>query len=205
MDDSQAEDAALVERISIRSGENQAYEKLVAKYWRLLIAWVRPRVRNASEAEDIVQETFIRAFRSLPDLKEPGRFSGWLLAIARNRSADHARKLHEVQSLDGMSEEEPAGDRFTAASEDLAERIDRREEYQAVLRAVDRLPEKYRLVVMLRYFEGFSGNEISHILDEPEGTVRNRLFRAHEKIRRLIRESSPAKGRGSPAKGDGGD
>jgi RNA polymerase sigma-70 factor (ECF subfamily) len=95
-----------------------------------------------------------------------------------------------MQSLEGMAEETDISDLLPARGEDAGLQLDRTEEHQAVIRAVDRLPEKYRLVVMLRYFEGFTGGEISTILDEPEGTIRNRLFRAHQKIRRIVREAS---------------
>jgi RNA polymerase sigma-70 factor, ECF subfamily len=191
-DDSRAEDAALIARISVQDHKEEAYGRLVAKYWRLLIAWVRLHIRNTSEAEDIVQETFIRAFRALAHLKEPLRFSGWLLAIARNQSADHTRRRPSMQSLEGLAEETDIGDLLPARGEDAGNRLDQAEEHQAVIRAVDQLPEKYRLVVMLRYFEGLSGGEISTILAEPEGTIRNRLFRAHQKIRRIVREAPPS-------------
>lgn len=192
-DDSPDEDSVLVGQILSRSGDSEACRRLVAKYWRLLIAWVRPRIESGLDAEDIVQETFIRAFRGIGALKNPSRFAGWLLKIARNRTVDYKRKRREFQSLDKLSEEGDGPLQLTAPPVDLGEKIDRGEEYDAILEAVDNLPEKYRIVVMLRYFEGLSGSEIALILDEPAGTVRNRLFRAHEKIRGLLRSRAERK------------
>jgi RNA polymerase sigma-70 factor, ECF subfamily len=179
----ESEDSQLIARILERRDEKEAYAKLVSKYWRFLIAWVRPRVRNASEAEDVVQETFIRAFRALGKLEDPKRFMNWILKIARNQAADHARRSRTFQSLDRLTEEGEVPASALSVIEDLAEKIDLGEEHRAILEAVNRLPDKYRVVIMLRYFEGLSGSEIAKLLGEPEGTIRNRLFRALEKVR----------------------
>jgi len=186
LDKSRYEDAELISRILSHKGEKEAFERLVDKYWQLLVAWVRPRVRIAAEAEDIAQEAFIRVFRSLAGLKDPSRFMSWLLRIARNLAADSARKHHETKSLSWSSEGGDLEGILPAPGENLDEKIDGKERYRKVLKAVDRLPDKYRVLIMLRYFEGLSGSEIALILDEPEGTIRNRLFRAHEKIRGLL-------------------
>jgi RNA polymerase sigma-70 factor (ECF subfamily) len=182
---SRREDSALVARIIAGSGGDEPFRLLVTKYWRLLIAWVRPRVNDESEAEDVAQETFIRAFRALKGLQDHGRFVPWLLRIASNRATDLSRRRRNDQSLERLLAEgrlQPA----LAGEEDLGRELDQEAEYRSVVQAVRSLPEKYRLVVMLRYFEGLSGTQIAETLGEPEGTIRNRLFRAHEKIRRLI-------------------
>ena len=111
-------------------------------------------------------------------------FVPWLLRIAANRASDMTRKGKREQSLDQLLD---GGHGFLhAAGRDLDRDLDQEDEILAVMRAVERLPEKYRMVVMLRYFEGLSGVEIANVLGEPEGTVRNRLFRAHEKLRGLV-------------------
>ncbi len=198
-----SEDAALVARIRSGTGGNEAFERLVDKYWRLVISWIRPRVRSVAEAEDVAQESFIRAFRALKSLEDPERFMSWLLRIAKNVAADNARRCRNVQSLDRMCEDGEPPVAAPAVQEDPGDRIDRDEEFGSVLREVHRLPEKYRLVVMLRYFEGFSGSEISAILGEPEGTVRNRLFRALDKLRRQIGKSHPPRISSPVAQGTG--
>lgn len=188
---SRVEDAALIGRILSGVEANDAYRKLVEKYWRLLNAWVRPRLRDDSEAEDVAQESFIRAFRALGNLEDHLRFLPWLLRIAAHRAADHARSHRSTVSLDRMLEEGDVAMPRHAPNGDPAEEVERREGYQKVLAAVERLPGKYRLVILLRHFEGMASNQIAAILGEPEGTIRNRIFRAHEKIRRLIEEKAP--------------
>jgi RNA polymerase sigma-70 factor, ECF subfamily len=198
-EDPASDDLSLVVRITSGTGAEEASRRLVGKYWRLLVAWIRPRLRNPSEAEDVAQETWIRAFRAIHRLEDPRRFLGWLLKIARNQAADQVRRHREVRSLDALSQDgDPPID--VPHEDDAADRIDRAEEVQAVLGAVDRLPEKYRLVVLLKHFQGLSGTEMAAALGEPEGTVRNRLFRAHEKIRRSLDRAParPAGGRGFP-------
>jgi RNA polymerase sigma-70 factor (ECF subfamily) len=186
LEESRREDAALVAEILARSSGDEPCRRLVAKYWRLLIAWIRHRVKDASEAEDVAQETFIRAFRALDRLADPDRFLPWLLRIAANRATDLARKRRNDQSLDRLLEDGELPPHLSSPQEDPGRQIDIEEECRLVWRAVERLPEKYRLVMMLRYLEGLSGIEIAAALGEPEGTIRNRLFRAHEKIRRLL-------------------
>ena len=185
-EDSPAEDAALIGKILSRKEADEASRRLVAKYWKLLVAWVRPRLRDPSEAEDVVQETFIRAFRALGRLEDSRRFLGWLMRIARNQAADQIRRRRDLRSLDAAREGEDAFVDVPFIQEDLGEKIDRAEEVRAVLGAVDRLPPRYRLVVLLKHFQGLSGAEMAEAMGEPEGTIRNRLFRAHEKIRRLV-------------------
>src|ERR1041385_1459493 len=90
--DPHQEDLDLILRIRSGKGADEAYRQLLEKYWRLLIAWVRPRLRDPSESEDVVQETFIRAFRAMDSLQNPERVLGWLLRIARNLAADHGRR-----------------------------------------------------------------------------------------------------------------
>ena len=185
------DNADLIARIRSRVEAEEAFRALLEKYWRLLVAWVRPRLRDPSEVEDVVQETFIRAFRAIDRLQDPRCFLGWLLRIARNQAADHARRRREIRSLEGLSEDGGSTCEVPFTFEDPGERLDRGAERLAVLAAVDRLPEKYRLVILLRYFQGLSGVEMARVLGEPEGTVRNRLFRAHEKMRRIL-QSAPA-------------
>lgn len=192
-DESRREDCALIAQLRARPGEPEACRRLVVKYWGLLLAWVRPRVQDPSEAEDIAQEAFIRAFRALEGLADPGRFVPWLLRIAWNRAADLKRRRRRDQSLDRLLAD-GLEDAFQSSGEDLGESLEREEGFQAVQRAVEQLPGRYRLVVLMRYFEGMSGCEIAATLGEPEGTIRNRLFRAHQKIRRLLERPAVADG-----------
>jgi RNA polymerase sigma-70 factor (ECF subfamily) len=185
------EDSELIARFLSRAGEKEAAERLVSKYWRLLVAWVQPRVSGITEAEDVVQEVFIRAFRNLDKLQDPLRFLGWILKIARNLAADRNRRHREVLSLDRIFEEGDLQGKASAEIDDPVEMIDRGDEIKTVLKAVNGLPELYREVLLLRYFQGHSGSEIAAMLDEPEGTIRNRLFRALQLVRKALKKGNP--------------
>jgi RNA polymerase sigma-70 factor, ECF subfamily len=186
LDSHRSEDRDLVTEILSGARGEEPYRELLGKYWRLLVAWVRPRVTDTAEAEDVAQEAFIRAFRALPRLEDPNRFLRWLARIALNLAADTRRRRPRCRSLESLLEDGSSEIALPAPPDDPGEGMDRREDHRLVLAAVDRLPGKYRLVVLLRYFEGLSGREIAGVLGEPEGTVRNRLFRAHDRLRKLL-------------------
>ena len=166
---------------------NDGYAKLLKKYWKLVMVLAYGRIGDRREAEDIAQEAFIRAFRSLDNLSHPVAFLGWLLQISRNLITDHLRSRRSHVSLDALGGEEPAlppgrGPPVPQFETDL----ETAEEMERVLDAMNDLPERYREVVALRYLQGLSGKEMADVLGEPEGTVRNRLFRAVEKLRERL-------------------
>ena len=168
-----------------------AYRDLMQRYWKLVTALVTAQISDSREAEDVTQEAFLRAFRSLHKLKEPKAFLGWLLRIARNQATDRMRVRKHTVSLDSLRDthaetHEPA----LRMRDPLAHEthLQRREELGLVLEALSTLPAKYREVVALRYLQGLDGRAMATALGEPEGTVRNRLFRAVEKLRARLLE-----------------
>jgi len=170
------DDAEAVERV--RAGDVEAYRVLVEKHWRGVLAVLRQRLGNSADVEDLLQETFVRAYERLGQLREPGKFRLWLLRIATKLCADLRRRRREVvpgdESLRLLVERQPS--RNAQPSPDTH-----------VLDAVEALPQKYREVVMLRFLGGMTCKEIAEFLDEPAGTVRNRLFRALEMLRSRLR------------------
>jgi RNA polymerase sigma-70 factor (ECF subfamily) len=167
------------------------------KYWKLVVVLSANRVRDRRDAEDITQEAFFRAFRALDTLSEPVAFLGWLLRIAQNVATDHLRSRRSVVSLDAIGE----APRFSGTSNrgtsvprhswsdqdsSFAQQIEAREDAEEALEALDTLPEKYKEVVTLRYLRGFDGKTMAKLLGEPEGTIRNRLFRGLEKLRSVL-------------------
>ncbi|MBN1417409.1 MAG: sigma-70 family RNA polymerase sigma factor [Planctomycetes bacterium] len=165
-----------------REGDREAYRVLVAKYWRVLSALAYQTIGDREEAEDIAQEAFIRAFAALPRLKDPRKFFRWLLAILRRIALDRirARRRRRAQSLDDL----PEGVQPSIGSQDKA--VDDRDAAAAALRAIGRLPERDRIVLTLRYLMDYEPHRIARILDEPDGTIRNRIFRALDRLRRLL-------------------
>jgi RNA polymerase sigma-70 factor (ECF subfamily) len=174
----------------------EAYARLLRKYWKVIMILVLTRIADRREAEDTCQEAFVRAFRSLSKLEEPAAFLGWLLRISRNLITDHLRARKSFTSLDALGDDAagaaagtaagafPSGLRDTKAS--FEEEIEAREEMDLVWKAVAQLPERYREVVVLKYVQGLDGKGMAGVLGEPEGTLRNRLFRALDKLREIL-------------------
>lgn len=166
----------------------EAYRLLVERYWKLVVVLVRQRLRSERDAEDVAQEAFIRAFRALDKLESPRHFLGWLLRIAQNLATDLIRRRRSESSLDAVGSDCIVDLRRSSSHDagSVEARLERDEDFERVLAAIPRLPEAYQQVLVLRYLEGLSNVEIARHLEEPEGTIRNRLFRALHRIREVL-------------------
>jgi RNA polymerase sigma-70 factor (ECF subfamily) len=144
-------------------------------------------LRNAAEAEDVAQEAMIRAYRNFHRLRDRDRFRGWLARTAWRIALDRIRAAgrREKRELAAMTSAAEAGVESIVAS---------REFEQHVARAMDELPEKLRLVMVLAAIEGYNTREVAALLAIPEGTVRSRLFLARkqmaESLRWLVKNTS---------------
>ena len=155
------------------------------KYWQVVTLGAAQRVGDLREAEDVAQDAFVRAFRSLDRLKEPTAFLGWLIRIANNTATDHLRSRKSMVSLDALGDSVASVplNRSGVSFPDYQEHIERNEEVEQVLSVLGKMSDRYREVITLKYLLGMDGREMACRLGEPEGTVRNRLFRALEKLR----------------------
>ncbi len=140
--------------------------------------------RHEEEAEDLVQETYMRAFRSLPAYRGEAAPETWLYRIALNVGRDAIEKRQAARRREG-GEVDP--ERHSAPDDPAADVV-RREEVAAVREAVAALPEEWRNVVTLVDIEGMSLEEAGRTLDVPEGTVKSRLHRGREKLREALRK-----------------
>lgn len=190
--DSGLEDAEWIAAIlgnSTPALKEECYARLLRKYWKTINVLVLSKIRDRREAEDICQEAFVRAFRGLPELRRPAAFLGWLLRITRNLISDHLRSRRHEASLDVLGTNfarDIECSRGQARSVGAEEELALSEELALAMEALGALPEPYREVVTLRYLQGLDGKTMARLLGEPEGTVRNRLFRALEKLRILL-------------------
>jgi RNA polymerase sigma-70 factor (ECF subfamily) len=194
-EESLLEDARWIETILTGrdQGEREAcFARLMKKYWKLVVVLVTSRIRDPREAEDVAQEVFVRSFTSLPRLAEPVAFLGWLLRIARNLATDRLRSRRPTVSLEAMggAAEEHAFWAADGSPAAFTRDLETAEEVTRALKALEELPEKYREVVALKYLQGLDGKTMAALLGEPEGTVRNRLFRALEKLREALSPDS---------------
>jgi RNA polymerase sigma-70 factor (ECF subfamily) len=169
-------------------GNTAAYNGLVQRYQRQVYNLAYRMLGNAEDAGDMVQETFLRAFGALHSFRQDASFLTWLYKIASNLCIDQlrSRKAKGALSLNVELEEgrEPAADSRESGPEENAVR----EAVQDVVqRAVLTLPEKYRVVVVMRHLQGLSVDEIARTLELPTGTVKTHLFRAREMLRERLR------------------
>ena len=169
-------------------GNTSAYNGLVMRYQRQVYNLAYRMLGNAEDAGDLVQETFLRAYGALGSFRQDASFLTWLYKIASNLCIDQlrSRKARSALSLDVELEEgrEPAADSRNCSPEELAIRDSVQD---VVQRAITNLPEKYRVVVVMRHLQDMSVEEIANVLEMPTGTVKTHLFRAREMLRGRLR------------------
>jgi RNA polymerase sigma-70 factor, ECF subfamily len=166
----------------------QAFARLVER-WQLPIQRLCVRMLgDAHRAEDLAQEAFVRVFARRKDYEPVSRFSTFLWRIALNLCYDELRKINRRGE---SSLEERADERgeFEFAAESVAPDLQLVEDERAegVRRALLQLPEPYRVVVVLRHYEGLKFREIGEVLDIPEGTVKSRMVEALNQLSRLLK------------------
>lgn len=172
----------------VQAGELALYEILMRRHNQQVYRAVRSILRNESEAEDVVQEAYVSAYRHLSSFEGRARFSTWLVRIAVNAALDRRRRSARLVLADPTDEErrsephEPSGG--GSDGNDPEEQSARRELAGLLERAIDALPEPFRIVYVLRELEGLTTDETADSLALEPGTVKTRLHRA----RRLLRE-----------------
>ena len=174
-------DAELVARA--RQGNEAAFEQLVCRHQRYVFNLAYRVLGDYAEAEDITQEAFVRAWRGLSGFRGQARFTTWLYRIVHNlclnRLPGLRRELLQVELLEEVLDD-PA-----TSPPDL---LEARERVVFLHAELDRLPEKYRLVLTLRYLQGLSYAEIAAALDVPMGTVKTHLHRARRLLMERLRQ-----------------
>ncbi len=182
-------DQQLVERV--QRGDKHAFDLLVAKYQRKLGRLISRFVRNASEAEDVTQEAFVKAYRALPGFRGDSAFYTWLYRIGINTAKNYllANKRQPPVSTPFDTEEaesfEEAGllhEVSTPENELMSKQV-----VNTVQQALQQLPEDLRSALTLREIEGLSYEEIASVMNCPVGTVRSRIFRAREAVAEKLR------------------
>ena len=178
-------DTALVLRA--RDGDRAAFEELVRRTSRLVYARLYLDTGRADRADDLLQETFLLAFRSLRGLTNPAGFRQWLLAIAHNVLIDDARRLSR-QKRDAPAADTPVA-AVLASGLTPDQAVEREEMRQRVLAALRSLPEEYRLPLTLRYLTGADYESIGEQLGLTNGSLRGLLHRGLKMLRdRLPRD-----------------
>ena len=170
------------------AGEKQAFISIMRRYNQLLFRTARSILRNDGEAEEALQDGYLRAWRALGTFRADAKLSTWLVRIVANEALGRLRRRHgEVIPLDAamLIPDADVQSHFIANADEQPEGAAMREEIRKLLEnRIDRLPDAYRTVFMLRAVQEMSVEEVAHALQIPEATVRTRFFRA----RGLLRE-----------------
>jgi len=175
-----AEDA---QRLESEAATREAFESHLAECGPLAFRVARGVLRNTSDAEDVAQEALLRAFRRFKHLRERERFRAWLVRIAFRLALDRARSAKRRELRETLwSRPERRAPAETA--EDLAVRGQFAEQLD---RAMERLPEKLRLVLLLSAMQGHTLEEVASMLGVPVGTVKSRLFFARKQLAEKLR------------------
>lgn len=187
--ESSLEDDSLVKKAI--GGNESAYKQLVDKYERALYFHILKMIKDKEQVEDLVQETFVKAFDNLNTYSTNYAFSTWLYRIATNHTIDYLRK----KKLKTLSIDEPMRTKDGEMEMQLEDEsagtdrdIIRKQRQKIVQKAIENLPEKYRKVIEMRHMEEKSYKEIAKVLDLPLGTVKAHIFRARELLYKALKD-----------------
>ncbi len=172
-------------------GSQKAYTRLVEQHRTAIFHIVKKIVHNDDVAHDLVQETFMKAFSSLAMYRSEYRFATWLYKIAANSSIDFLRKRRiQALSLDRPLETKDGTVEFEVPDYSFhpGRDLERKEQRFSIEEAINSLPEKYREVIVYRHKDDKSYDEIADLLDIPVGTVKARIFRARELLKKKLRK-----------------
>lgn len=184
---SKTDDQRLVERV--QQGDKLAFDVLVLKYQHKIVKLIMRYVRDPSEALDVSQEAFLKAYRALPKFRGDSAFYTWLYRIAVNTAKNYIVAMNRRPVEYDLDLQESDGYELNVKlrNEDSPEKIAQRDELQETVQsAIDSLPDELRAAILLREIDGLSYEEIAHAMECPVGTVRSRIFRAREAIDKTI-------------------
>ncbi|MEO8794973.1 MAG: sigma-70 family RNA polymerase sigma factor [Daejeonella sp.] len=185
--DNAKNDFYLVEKA--KTGNQKAYADLMQRYKDSIHFMALKMVNNKDDAMDLTVETFAKAFENLEKYKPDFAFSTWLFRIATNNCIDFIRKkkLHTM-SIDSMVDEDGDDRPLQIKSDTLnpEETSIKKQQNEQLKEIVDKLPNRYKILIQLRYFEELSYEEIAQQLDLPLGTVKAQLFRARDLLSNVM-------------------
>ena len=176
-----------------REGREAAYRELIRRYERPVFSLVFRMLRDRELAEDLTQETFVKALNAVESYRPEFKFSSWIFKIANNAAIDHLRRRElDTLSLDGSPHAEtPEAMEATALQignrlESPLDAVEAKELGGAIEAAIGRLRPEYRSCILLRHVEGRAYEEIAEILNLPLGTVKTYIHRARNELRQSL-------------------
>ena len=178
-----------------RAGRDAAYRELIRRYERPVFSLIYRMVRDRELAEDLAQETFVKALNAIESYRPEFKFSSWIFKIANNAAIDQLRRRElDTLSLDGSPNAETA-DAVEATALQISDRketpldeLEARELGGAIEVAIARLRPEYRACILLRHVEGRPYEEIAEMLSLPLGTVKTYIHRARNELRMALED-----------------
>lgn len=191
------DDVVLVERS--RKGDMQAFGTLVTKYQDRIYNLVLRMVGRASDAEELAQETFLRALERLSQFRGGSQFYTWLFRVAANLAISHRRRGGKVRFQSMTGPDDGDENQSAALTAGMAQRREARPDDAAqsaevnrrVMRALEELDDEFRLVVFLRDMEDMDYAEIADVLELPVGTIKSRIHRARSMLKEKLADLAP--------------
>ena len=180
---------------SFLNGDQKAFEQLVGRYRRKIYSLAYQILRNHLDADEVVQETFVRVYRKRGELKDVKYFSSFIIRVATNYAIDLLRKHRGHSGIPEDTATMPGSVQL-----DLARRVatpsenyEKKRLMEEISRALEKLPPRQRLTAILHDVEGYSKTEIAQVFDCPEATVRSNLHIARTKIKKTLKQRFKAK------------
>jgi RNA polymerase sigma-70 factor (ECF subfamily) len=174
-------DQPYIERVL--KGDANSFAFLVDKYKDMVFSLALKVMKNREEAEEVSQDTFIKAYRSLKHFKGDSKFSTWLYKIAYHNCMDRVKKISRKYNTDTIDE---VVENKITATEDVLQTIERQERAEIIKACLDELPEDERSILWFFYFEELSLKEITKVTDYSENNVKVKLHRARKKLLAVI-------------------
>ncbi len=162
--------------LKIKEGDTKAFELLVKRWNKKLLAFTVKYIKDSETSKDIVQESWTSIYKGISKLKESSKFSTWAFRITYNKIMDHLRQaMKQKEVIDNIDIEEENGD--TEGEIDIG-------------KLLETLPATQKMILVLFYLEGQSIKQISEITGTPQGSVKSKLFYAREKLKKTINKNN---------------
>lgn len=177
--------------LAVKEDHGEAMEEIYRRYYRQVYAFVRRNYKRAELAEDIVQEGFIRIYRSRKSYNPTARFAVWLYRIVRNLCIDESRRYwnrqvtRETEARVSEDQKSPL-DVLADDGPDAREKIDEAADLRMIEEAIECLPPEQKEVIVLSKFQGLSYQEIAEIVGSNAASVKQKAYRAHVRLRKLL-------------------
>lgn len=171
------EDKILVDKVL--KGDRNAFSSLIAQYQRLVEHMVAKLVDDPRDREEVAQDIFVKIYEKLEDFHFESKLSTWIATIAYRQAINALKKRKRMKEDEDIENID-----FNIGDEDLT--VENEDYAKFIHRWIEKLPTRYRSILTLYHLEGMSYPEIVEVMEMPEGTVKNYLFRARKKLRELL-------------------